>query len=208
MKTLTELALRAKAAHRFEAALEIEPEVSSESPGWTAESFRTRFTAALLRSNEPNLNSAILLDEDVEQLVDQCAETPVNINHNVPDVTGVVTAGRLEPVQGETPTPGQVLRIDGVLWDTVRPDDVVDTRFAWEDGWARVSFEIVPNRVVDQETGESYSYWQWAAGDIPSDLATGRHVRRLAEPVLTGVGIILPPNRPGWPEAILDITQH
>jgi hypothetical protein len=151
----------------------------------------------LVRANQPNRNGALFLLEDLTFGLPSITGQPITVNHG-PYSVGWIEGATLE----SQPDLGDFVDMQARVWAHRFPDVWVDTEKAFASGQSFFSMECQPSKVGCMECGTVASNITEACDHIVQRSAP----RRQINPTFIGAAIVLPPEKPGWPDARLSIV--
>jgi hypothetical protein len=167
-----------------------------------------RYVAA----DSPNRNGAYWSTADLEMGEPTVANGPVNWLHEGRHVIGAIAGSQLvtreHAAEGEIGTHIVAL---GAVWPWLYPDEAAMIQQASEAGSLWFSMECISREVACLAEGCEHTA-DYRAYMLERETARCEHMnegapRRFVDPIFQGVGIIVPPVRPGWAEADARVTQ-
>lgn len=148
----------------------------------------------LVRADEPNRNGALFLLDDLRFGLASIAGQPLSVNH------GNWAVGWLETAElTSQPDFGDFIDIEARVWAQRFPEVWAQTEAALAEGTGFISMECVPSAVECQHCGVVASTTTTACQHIVLRTAA----RRMIDPTFIGAALVLPPEKPGWPDARL-----
>lgn len=161
-------------------------------------------------ADEPNRNGAYWSSADLEMGEPTVANGPVNWLHEERHIIGAIASSKLVTRQAAAASGlGSHIVALGAVWPWIYPDEARLIQQASEAGSLWFSMECVSREVVciDDSCGLTLPYRQFITEKASrcDHMPTGR---RFVDPVFEGVGIIVPPVRPGWADADARVTMQ
>jgi hypothetical protein len=213
-KTLPSFVIEGAAKTVITVPLELTPEVAAgPSANIEADDFLLRLSGRLVEAGRANGNGAFWAQEDLEFGLPSVAHGPLNWLHDEQRVVGALTSAKL--VGGTTREAAGVgahIRSDAVLWRWLAPREAAVLAEQAGLKQAYFSMECISRQI--QCTGEN------GCGQVMDYLdAQGKtekacqHVRersshrRFVSPIFQGAAIIVPPTKPGWAQADLEVVK-
>lgn len=181
-----------------------EPLIESASTGAlelgsrSAISMTRSVSGPLVRAGEPNRNGALFLVEDLKFGLTSIAGQPITVNHGEFAVGWIGTA----EMQSQ-PDLGDFVNIDAPIWAQRFPTIWGQVEKAHAEGQAFFSMECVPSKVGCMGCGVEAATLDSACDHIIKRSAA----RRQISPTFIGAALVLPPEKPGWPDARLHMSQ-
>lgn len=161
-------------------------------------------------ADEPNRNGALWSSADLEMGEPTVAHGPVNWLHEERHIIGAIAGSRL--VARETAAAsglGQHIVALGAVWPWIYPEESKLIQQASEAGSLWFSMECVSREVActTEDCGRTLAYRKYMSEKDSrcEHMATGR---RYVDPIFEGVGIIVPPLRPGWKDSDARVTEQ
>lgn len=163
----------------------------------------TRIHGAYVQADKANSNGAFWSAGDLQFGTPSVAGGPINWLHEELKVLGAIERASLQ---------GDSVRIDGVLWNWLYPKEVTELREYADAGTAWFSMECVSEQVEcvgPEGCGRIMSYRdaQLRTGEACDHVKERASHRRFINPVFMGAAVIVPPTRPGWANAHLDLVR-
>jgi 8-oxo-dGTP pyrophosphatase MutT (NUDIX family) len=163
-------------------------------------------------AERPNRNGALWETSDLQHGFPTVAYGPLNYLHEERRVIGSIVDAKLVPGTGmngdvraeaaETIDPH--IAVLAGAWRWIYPAEVYSMQAAADSGILALSMECVADEVQcagDDGCGQSFPYDRFIAGDSCAHLKQRGSVKRMVRPTFLGAGVIVPPARPGWPDA-------
>lgn len=150
----------------------------------------------LVRAGEPNRNGALFLKEDLQFGLSSIAGQPITVNHGEFAVGWIETAAL-----AAQPDLGDFINMEARVWATRFPTVWSQTEQAHASGNAFFSMECVPSKVGCQGCGVETATMDGACDHIIRRTAA----RRQINPTFIGAALVLPPEKPGWADARLQM---
>lgn len=158
-------------------------------------------------ADERNRNGAYWSSGDLEVGQPTVAHGPVNWLHEEKHVIGAIAGSRLVEREAAAEGLGTHIVALAAVWPWIYPEESKVIRQASEAGSLWLSMECVSKEVacIDESCGKTLDYRTYITEKASrcEHLATGR---RFKDPIFEGVGIIVPPVRPGWADAHARVT--
>lgn len=158
-------------------------------------------------ADERNRNGAYWSSGDLEMGQPSVAHGPVNWLHEERHVIGAIAGSRLVDRQVAAEGLGTHIVALAAVWPWIYPEEANIIRQASEANSLWLSMECVSREVacIDEACGKTLSYREYMTEKASrcDHMAGGR---RFVDPIFEGVGIIVPPVRPGWAHADARVT--
>lgn len=162
-------------------------------------------------ADAPNRNAAYWSSGDLEMGQPTVAHGPVNWLHEERHVIGAIAASRLVAREAaDDQGLGTHIAALGAVWPWLYPDEANLIRQASDAGSLWFSMECISREVacLAEGCGNAPAYRPYM---LERETARCEHMkaggpRRFVDPVFQGVGIIVPPVRPGWALADARVT--
>lgn len=150
----------------------------------------------LVRAGEPNKNGALFLLEDLQFGLSSIAGQPITVNH------GEFAVGWVESASlAAQPDLGDYVDMEARVWATRFPTVWAQTEQAHAAGQAFFSMECVPSKVGCMNCGVETAVMNDACDHIIRRTAPRRQIM----PTFIGAALVLPPEKPGWADARLQM---
>lgn len=184
-------------------------EVAASNAGFTY------LRGRLVEADHPNGNGAYWSTEDLQLGEATVAGGPLNWLHDDTKIIGALMDGHL--VSGREAAAGGVgnhIVSTAAVWKFLFPreSDVVEK--AALGGELYYSMECISREVACLDSpgrpgcGESFSYGDYDAGNCCSHLRERSSIRQFKDPIFLGAAVIVPPVRPGWANANVDVVRQ
>lgn len=151
----------------------------------------------LVRAGEPNRNGALFLRSDLDFGLPSITGQPITVNHGNYSV-GWISEAKLE----KQPDLGDYVDMHARVWAQRFPEVWAKTEAAHVEGQAFFSMECVPEKVGCGGCGVEAANLSECCDHILQRSAP----RRQINPTFIGAALVLPPEKPGWPDARLNIV--
>ena len=136
--------------------------------------------------------------------------SPMNMGHRQQDIVGTVVAS--EMIYPDLVELNPYVETVGAFWKWYRPEALSEIEAAYETGNLWNSMECISDTVTcvgDDSCGKTFDYAGPMSDTYCACIQEHRSVKQLDNPHFLGVGIITPPERPGWSNAeINSIAAH
>lgn len=175
----------------------------------------TYLRGRLVGADTPNDNGALWTTDDLRMGEATVAGGPLNWLHDDSMIVGCLLDGQL--VAGrEAAASGLDNHIvsTAAVWRFLYPEQTKTIERAAADGQLFYSMECLSREVACIDTpgrpgcGESFAYGDYDAGRCCSHLRERSSVRQFVDPLFLGAAVIVPPVRPGWAQASVDIVRE
>lgn len=179
-------------------------EIASKNEGFTY--LRGRFVEA----DSPNRNGALWTTDDLQIGEATVAGGPLNWLHDDQHIIGSLLDGHL--VAGKEAAAagiGNHIVSNAAVWRFLFPKetDTIEKAAAGNELW--FSMECVSKKVMCVDgCGESFDYSVYNRQEACQHLREKSHVRRFVDPIFLGGAIIVPPVRPGWANADVEVVRQ
>lgn len=148
----------------------------------------------LVRAGQPNRNGALFFREDLQFGLSSIVGQPITVNH------AEFSVGWIESASMESqPDLGDFVNMGARVWAQRFPKIWDQVEQAHAAGQAFFSMECVPSRVGCMGCGVEAATAEGACDHIIKRSAA----RRQISPTFIGAALVLPPEKPGWPDARL-----
>lgn len=167
-----------------------------------------------VEADNPNLNGAYWSSEDLQLAVGTVAGGPLNWLHDDRQIIGALLDGRFVGREAAAQGVGNHITSTAAIWRFLHPDKARTIEQASADGRAFYSMECISRAVMCLDTpgrpgcGEEFSYGDYDAGKTCAHLRERSAVRRFVDPVFQGGAAIVPPIRPGWSKANVELVRQ
>lgn len=160
-------------------------------------------------ADEPNRNGAFWSSADLEMGEPTVANGPVNWLHEERHIIGAIAGSKLVSREAAAASGlGQHIVALGAVWPWLYPEEAKLIEQASEAGSLWFSMECVSKEVacIDDSCGKTMPYREYMTEKASrcEHMPTGR---RFVDPIFEGVGIIVPPVRPGWADSDARVTM-
>lgn len=184
-------------------------EIASKNAGFTY--LRGRFVEA----DTPNGNGAMWTTKDLELGAPTVAGGPLNWLHQETKIIGSLldghlVAGREAAAEGI----GNHIVSDAAVWRFLFPRETDTIERASKDHGVFYSMECLSREVQCVDTpgrpgcGETFGYEAYDAKRACAHLNERSSIRRFVDPLFLGGAIIVPPVKPGWDKAEVEVMRQ
>lgn len=167
-------------------------------------------TGNFVGGDKPNNNGALWSADDLERAADTVPYGPLNWLHEGRKVIGALTGAWFHGSHELAGPAGldlqPMIKADAVAWRWLYPQETGFIEAAIEAGHAFYSMECIGSGVqcVDHGCGTfEYADAMRRAPNVCDHVRERSGTRRIIAPVFLGGAAIVPPARPGWPDATL-----
>jgi hypothetical protein len=169
-----------------------------------------------VEADKPNSNGAYWTTADLEMGEPTVAGGPLNWLHQERKIIGSLLTGRLVHPQTETASDeavvGNHIESTAAVWRFLYPKEALTIEKAAADHQLFYSMECVSREVEcrHEACGETVPYATYIRdkASLCDHLRERSDVMRFKEPIFLGGAIIVPPVRPGWANADVDIVKQ
>lgn len=184
-------------------------EVAASNAGFTY------LRGRLVEADNPNGNGALWSTEDLQLGEATVAGGPLNWLHDDMKIVGCLTDGQL--VSGREAAAqgiGNHIVSTAAVWRFLFPREADVIEKAALGGELYYSMECISREVACVDSpgrpgcGESFSYGDYDAGRCCSHLREKSSIRQFKDPIFLGAAVIVPPVRPGWANANVDVVRQ
>ena len=181
-------------------------EIASKNEGFTY--LRGRFVGA----DEPNRNGALWTTDDLQIGEATVAGGPLNWLHDETQIIGTILDGHL--VAGKEAASagiGNHIVSNAAVWRFLFPKQTQTIEHAAASNELWFSMECVSKKVAcvgDGGCGQEFEYAAYNRQEACSHLRERSSVRRFVEPIFLGGAIIVPPVKPGWAHADVEVVRQ
>lgn len=171
----------------------------------------TYLRGRLVGADTPNGNGALWTTEDLELGAPSVAHGPLNWLHDDTHIIGALTSGQL--VAGREAAAagvGNHIVSDAVIWSFLFGQEARTVERAAANGQLFYSMECISREVAcvgDSGCGLSFGYGQVQEGNCCNHLREKSSIRRFVDPIFQGAAVIVPPVKPGWAHASVDVAR-
>lgn len=152
-----------------------------------------------VEADRPNLNKAFWSTEDLQFGEATVRYTPMNILHKLDEPVGVFTEAKLVPAEGEDNAHIVAL---GALWAHRFPLEASLVQMANMNNQLFYSMECIAEKLHCKGGCEQeFDYY----GEWCEHLEQRSSIRHLINPTFTGGALIVPPSKPAWPNADVEV---
>lgn len=187
-------------------------EIASTNEGFTF--LRGRMVGA----DTPNQNGALWTTEDLQLGEKTVAGGPVNWLHDDTHIVGCLLDGQMVSGRREAASAGIGNHIvsTAAIWNFLFPREAATMEAAAKDGQLYQSMECISRSVACVGTesapgcGQEVTYAAYDAKgpDLCSHLRERSHVRRFVDPLFLGTAVVVPPVKPAWANASLEVVRQ
>lgn len=182
-------------------------EIASKNQGFTY--LRGRFVEA----DRPNGNGAMWTTDDLQLAEATVAGGPLNWLHDETKIIGTLLDGQM--VRGDREAAGQGvgnhIASTAAVWRFLFPQETALIERAAAQNQLWYSMECVSKHVLctgDQGCEQTFPYADVMRQAACSHLRERSSIRRFVDPVFLGGAIIVPPVKPGWANADVEIVRQ
>lgn len=182
-------------------------EIASKNQGFTY--LRGRFVEA----DRPNGNGAMWTTDDLQLAEATVAGGPLNWLHDETKIIGTLLDGQM--VKGDREAAGQGvgnhIASTAAVWRFLFPQETALIERAADQNQLWYSMECVSKQVLctgDQGCEQTFPYADVMRQAACSHLRERSSIRRFVDPVFLGGAIIVPPVKPGWANADVEIVRQ
>ena len=164
-------------------------------------------------AEKANRNGALWTTADLEIGRPTVKHGPLNWLHEERHIIGTLVedemfAGQREAAQIAEPYIG----VESVIWKWLYPQEAATVEMAAEQGKAWYSMECISERVhcTDPSCQGDYGYFEVlrASEGVCDHVKLKQVARRFENPTFLGGAIIVPPVRPGWADANIEVMRE
>lgn len=166
-----------------------------------------------VEAERANRNGALWSAGDLELGKETVAGGPLNWLHEETNIVGALTKARL--VEGSTDgRVGRHIASTATMWRFLFPDQARAVEAAAADGQLYYSMECLSRAVACIDTpgrpgcGEEVGYGEFMKGECCEHLRQRSSVRRFVDPLFLGGALIIPPIKPAWGAAEVDVVRE
>lgn len=174
----------------------------------------TYLTGRLVGADQPNGNGALWSTEDLQLGEASVAGGPLNWLHDENKIIGCLLDGSLIQGREEAAGLGNHIVSNAAVWSFLYPRETAVIEKAAADGQLYYSMECISREVgcVDSPgrpgCGDVVSYGDYDAGKCCQHLRERSSIRRFIDPLFQGAAVIVPPVRPGWGNATVEVARQ
>lgn len=172
----------------------------------------------LVEGDRPNANGALWSSSDLQLASRTVAHGPLNWLHEGRHIVGTLMESTFVGREAAAADIGPHIAVLAAMWRFIWPKEAAayERHAAAKQSW--ISMECVSKTVTCVAPGEAeaasvgcgdtFDYMSVVRGEACEHLAKRTSVRRLNEPTFLGAGLIVPPTRPGWANADMEIVRR
>lgn len=171
-----------------------------------------------VEADRPNGNGAMWSTADLELGRATVAGGPLNWLHDENKIIGSLMDGQLvtarEASAAGQPDVGTHITSTAAMWRFLFPREAQTIESAAGDGQLYYSMECLSRAVACVDTpgrpgcGEEFAYADYDAGRTCAHLKERSSIRRFVDPFFLGGAVIVPPVRPGWANADVEVVRQ
>lgn len=170
----------------------------------------------LVGADTPNGNGALWSTADLELGQGTVAGGPLNWLHDEQKIIGCLLDGKLVKASREESAVGVGNHIasSAAVWRFLYPEEAKTIETAATNGDLYYSMECISRQVACIDApghagcGESFDYADYDAGRVCAHLRERSSIRRFVDPLFLGAAVIVPPVKPGWSEASVEVARQ
>lgn len=176
----------------------------------SADDFILKMSGRLVEAENANRNGAFWTRDDLEFGMPSIAHGPLNWLHEDQKVIGTLLNPTL--VEQSSEGYGPHVRTDAVAWKWMNRKEIASLTGFIKDGAAWLSMECIAQQIQCTGPNGCGKTMPYADAALRSERAC-EHVRerashrRFIKPIFHGAAVIVPPTRPGWINADLDLKK-
>lgn len=182
-------------------------------PAEKANAHFLRISGRFVGADTPNRNKAYWSSADLELGQHTVANGPLNWLHEARHVIGTIDKASFHPAAESAADAGPVqphIQAGAVIWKWIYPDEAYVVQAASEAGKLWYSMECISDTVQcigDGGCGAEAAYLDYCKGinGTCEHMIQRSGVRRFNNPTFLGGAIIVPPARPGWADADVQV---
>jgi hypothetical protein len=167
-----------------------------------------------VEADRPNLNGALWTSEDLELGQHTVAGGPLNWLHDEQKIVGSLLDSKLvtarEAADAGQPDIGTHITSTAAMWRFLYPREARTIEQAAADHQLFYSMECVSKTVDcvgERGCGQQFGYEDYISGRACAHLKERASTKRFNEPLFLGGAIIVPPVRPGWANADVEVVR-
>lgn len=163
-----------------------------------------------VEADRPNRNAAYWSTEDLELGEPTVSHGPINWLHEEKHIIGAIASSKFVHVERQAADDagvGNHIVTLGALWPYIWPQEASVIQRASDDGKLWGSMECVSKEVACLTCDKTMSYPEYMRQQARCDHMRDGMPRRFKEPTFGGMGMIVPPVRPGWTNADMKVLM-
>lgn len=169
-----------------------------------------------VEADVPNGNGALWTTEDLQLGEATVAGGPLNWLHDDRKIIGTLLASEMVHTR-EAAGAGDIgnhIASTAAVWRFLFPQEARAIEQAAETNGLFYSMECVSKQVACVDSpgrpgcGEQFSYADYNAGRACAHLREKSSIRRFVDPIFLGGAVIVPPVKPGWARAEVDVVRQ
>lgn len=157
-----------------------------------------------VEADQANLNKQFWTTQDLEFGHFSVQYTPMNMLHKIFEPIGVYTESKLFPA---TETANAHIQALGCLWAYRYPTEAALVEMAHNNQTLWYSMECVGQALHCKGGCEKEFAYSTPREDLCEHLKNRTSVRHIVNPYFTGGAIIVPPTKPAWPHADVEMVS-
>lgn len=167
-----------------------------------------------VEADTPNGNGALWSTADLQLGAETVAGGPLNWLHDDRKIIGTLLDGNLVTREAAGSGVGNHIASTAAVWRFLFPGEARTIETAAASGGLFYSMECVSRQVACVDApgragcGETYDYVDYDAGRTCAHLREKSSIRRFVDPIFLGGAVIVPPVRPGWARAEVDVVRQ
>jgi hypothetical protein len=176
----------------------------------------TYLTGRLVGADTPNANGALWSSADLELGQNTVAGGPLNWLHDDQKIIGCLLDGEFTKAdrEGAAEGIGNHIVSSSAVWRFLFQKETATIQSAAKNGELYYSMECVSREVACVDSpgrpgcGAQFGYADYDAGNCCSHLRERSSIRRFVDPLFLGAAVIVPPVKPGWAQANVELARQ
>ncbi len=164
--------------------------------------------------DEPNRNGAMWSAGDLQMALPTVNHGPLNWLHESRHIVGSIVDAKFVAGDPHSADIGEyrpfIASLAGI-WNWEWPDEAEVVKMASETGKLYQSMECIAEQIAcigPNGCGQTYDYAAYSHGESCEHLQQRVSDRQLIKPTFLGAGVIVPPARPGWAFADMQVMRQ
>lgn len=166
---------------------------------------------ALVGADEPNGNGAYWSGQDLKSGEPTVAHGPLNWLHDARHIVGALHDSAIVMPSNELASRGisaPYITVGAVVWRYIYRAEADLIQRASDDGQSFLSMECIAREVACHSHGCGSWAYSSVAEEACEHIRQRSGVRHMVDPTFLGAAVVLPPVRPGWASAHLEVVQR
>jgi hypothetical protein len=162
-------------------------------------------------AEKANRNGALWTTGDLEMGQPTVTHGPLNWLHEERHIVGALASSRMVTQEAASDLGSDPhIAVDSVVWKWIYPQEAATIQLASDQGSLWYSMECIAENVHCGDCSGSYPYMDVmrASAEVCEHVTGRTATRRMENPTFLGGAIIVPPVRPGWADANVEVMRQ